>query len=1072
MTTDSTNPRAHFRRALLGGAFSLVASALSDPALARTPTIRITPNNLAFPIGTCADVNPDPNITTLQCTAPAVAVGSACANNVACGATSVEIFVDFVPADGLKGFNIRLIFDPSRLSLVNSANTNDPNNRVLDPNLLIVWGGSGNVQTNNLTIENGDTLHWEVRSSTSGGPTGSDVRLGEIRLGGVSSGNGTLSWEQGSACTDGTCIATLTPFFDEFVDGSNGGATFSVGTPSGDLIIACTQTSPSDPNSFVDGDTLTLDCTATNAGTAATSGSTDVLAVFTPDLVIQSSDPVAIEAGGIVPSLQPGATHTFTMTSMPNPGSLSGGFNLCIKVDATSNQPAGKILETDESNNQVCNMVEVKFPVRDLVIDVDPNDPNIALFNATPSQVDPNAFHAGLLLKVDYTVKNAGIAIVRTHRNVVRLIDNDINTLDPIICELMEPDSPGILGGDSIVRSYGDDGGLPLNSMQRCALPFDLSPVPEDYTLAVQLDANFQVSEQDPNGVSLEGNNITSRLIRIESPVPPKIRAADPNAIGNLNQGIEALNADPNSHDAFFSLIAAKDLASFAFTVTWAPACLMEIADPNDVIINLGLLGTTGRTVSCAAPAINNNAGTLTVSCSTTGAQPGVTFEGSQSLTRVVFNSLVSGNGTFTFLGVSATDSTGMPIINLESNDGTFAVTGPSVMDFQNMGASPEAFPGIPFSVNYDLCNLGYGPSPPALTTDVYISRDPNININADHFACDFGEAAAIAAPDCVNPSCVSRTIDTCQVDLDLRPGVYSAGFRIDPAPVETTTLPFPSRLFALRQQGARRMIESTRAPDPNAAVGAPLGSDRRLAARSITTLKSASQNRNFIAGWIKPPETVQRVFLFRTPKSIDEDLFVVSKLRLPRSAIAVMGGADIDADGEDELILLNKSRDGQFLDFRKVNYVKRRPEVGVRIAVTAPFPETIVGATGIRWDGDAEDEVAIVTDDGSAQTVTIYDLVITQPPDPSPLLPLTDEPAFGAPGDLVESICVLDADLDDSTANDLLVTLNVDSSGVQSLKVFDPPAVPGGPFTLVATEPDFGGTASKPRVLAIACTR
>ncbi len=68
--------------------------------------LRLT--EVALGAGTCADVNPDPNIVTLNCTAPVTAVGSVCANNAACDRSDfIELTWRARPQPtGLNGFDL------------------------------------------------------------------------------------------------------------------------------------------------------------------------------------------------------------------------------------------------------------------------------------------------------------------------------------------------------------------------------------------------------------------------------------------------------------------------------------------------------------------------------------------------------------------------------------------------------------------------------------------------------------------------------------------------------------------------------------------------------------------------------------------------------------------------------------------------------------------------------------------------------------------------------------------------------------------------------------------------------
>jgi hypothetical protein len=158
-------------------------------------------------------------------------------------------------------------------------------------------------------------------------------------------------------------------------------------------------------------------------------------------------------------------------------------------------------------------------------------------------------------------------------------------------------------------------------------------------------------------------------------------------------------------------------------------------------------------------------------------------------------------------------------------------------------------------------------------------------------------------------------------------------------------------------------------------------------------------------------------------------------------------------------------------------------------MALTAPISGKIVGATGIQIDGDPEDEIALVVDDGTTQKLTINDIVIQDPNAcptfqapgcvPSTLVPQAEDQSFGtAATGKVQGICVLDYNLDGTllSPNEQIVALTANSTGVQSLRVYDPPTVlapgAGAQAILVTEDAAFGGTKSKGKVLSIACTR
>jgi hypothetical protein len=235
------------------------------------------------------------------------------------------------------------------------------------------------------------------------------------------------------------------------------------------------------------------------------------------------------------------------------------------------------------------------------------------------------------------------------------------------------------------------------------------------------------------------------------------------------------------------------------------------------------------------------------------------------------------------------------------------------------------------------------------------------------------------------------------------------------------------------------------------------------------------------------------RLLQLRTlPKSPGEVLDVLSSLRLPKDIRAILGGVDVDGDGEDELIMLRYSKQtGDGLDLRRVDFSQRKPLICQSAAVlpdpnsmpaSMPFPSGLVDAAGLEFDGSPGDELAVVTGDGM---LTIYDITLVgSPPPPSPckpvptvhedpaildLLPLASAPAFSAPGDTAVSICTLDFGLD---GTEEIASLHENGSGVQALRIYEVPASLGGTVTLLADDPAFGGTSSRATALGIACTR
>ncbi|HZE89070.1 MAG TPA: hypothetical protein VE404_05950, partial [Verrucomicrobiae bacterium] len=611
-----------------------------------------------------------------------------------------------------------------------------------------------------------------------------------------------------------------------------------------------------------------------------------------------------------------------------------------------------------------------------------------------------------------------------------------------------------------------------------CTIPF--TKTPGDYFIGVITDSESQVFESDPNGLSLEGNNSAYIPVTVEIPLPAQLSATT--GSGATLQKLEG----PGKAHAIFNLASVVDVASFTYTLHWGPTNLMSIGDaniiagdPNDVAPNAALFNAAGRTGACDTPIIDNSAGTLTITCTSTGSGPGAQIAGIQPVLDVTFSLIFPGAGTFTFSNESLVDSNGLAQPVILDTKGTFLVFGNPDDRFSNFAPPTEAFPGTPFTTTYDICNVGFGFSPTGSRSSVQLSPDPNVTAT-DPVVCSFLESTALAPSACVN-----RVLNGCAITTDLRPGNYTLAVTVDPSssPGQVPgTLALPTRVFALRDgKSGGRQIDSTRAPDFNGSVGPVLANDPKFKPTSIGGLRTTVRNFNLVAGFTKPAKG-RLINLYRTPKftNTDIDSQATSRLRLPNGTVAVLGGADIDGDGEDEMILLKKGQGGEFLDFRQMNYAKRRPEAGSSIARTAPVQGHIVGAAGIQFDGDVEDEVIVIVDDGTTQSLTINDIAIQDPKlAASTLVPVADDLTFGTTaGDRTLSICVTDYGLDGTaqTPNEQILALTEDVSGVQSLKVFDPPTIlgpgAGAQATLVAADNQFGGTPQKKKVLSIACTR
>ncbi|MBI3451188.1 MAG: hypothetical protein HY049_20025 [Acidobacteria bacterium] len=1034
MRLDTARSRGFSRRSGLVALVALVALSPASPLLAQT--LRFSPTSFNVPS--------DPNT-------PA----------------SVDIFIDSVPNPGLFGFDVVFRVDRGSDIVLNP---------VLDPTLSTAWNDPVAQTVDN--DANTGAIHWEVHNSGGAVLPKGTVKLGTIKIksNGSVNGVGTMLWDDQNS------------FFIQAIFVNQGvsnfvNAEYTIGSAQSDLTLTgCVQSSPADPNHFVDGDTVTVSCTARNLGPGSLPRATLAVTVISADATVDSTDTV-IDTTQISQLTDPSvdanrSSGIFTISHAPV-FTTPGPRKICTKLDVAGptslNQQGGVIFETNELNNVVCTNVTIDFPERDLTIGLDSNfDP---LIKARGNALDPNALHAGNGLFVDFTVQNIGTAVARNHTNTVVLTsDPNANPNGTTLCSLDEMFTqasvpPGLLGGQTETRTLG----LSANT---CTLPFSLTP--GNYFIGLSTDSGGQVFESDPNGNSLEGNNSAYVPVTVEMALPAQLSATS-----DTGARLQKLEGPGKSH-AVFTLGSVVDVTSLSFTLTWSPTNLMSIGnpnviagDPNDVAPSASLFDAAGRTGACDPPIIDNNAGTLTVTCTGSGTGPGAQIAGVQTVLDVNFTTIFPGPGTFAFSSVTLMDSNGVSQPVILDTKGTFLVEGNPDDRYSNLTPPVDAFPGSPFTTTFDLCNVGFGFAPPGTRSSVQLSADPNVT-SGDTVVCSFLESANITPASCVN-----RSLTTCSIATDLRPGLYTLGITDDPADAPgkaTTPVTLPTRVFALREgKSGGHSIESTRAPDFSGSVGPVLANDPKFRPTSIGGLRTTVRNFNLVAGVTKPT-TGRLINLYRTPKFLDTDLDAqaTSRLRLPNGTVGVLGGADIDGDGEDEMILLKKGQGGEFLDFRKMNYAKRRPEAGISIARTAPVNGHIVGATGIQFDGDVEDEVVVVVDDGTTQSLTINDIAIQDPKiASSTLVPVADDLTFGTTaGDRALSLCVTDYGLDGTllNPNEQIIALTVDGTGVQSLKVFDPPTVlgpgAGAQATLVAADNQFGGTPQKKKVLAIACTR
>jgi hypothetical protein len=981
------------------------------PAAAQDPTLRLTPDPLILPLT---------------------------------GNGTVTVTAENAGGNGVQGFHILLLFNNSQISFVSAA---------VDPTLAAAWGGAGNFSSSASSVPGG--LEWvAAASSPLSGPTGTVV-LGTLTFSGEGTpGTGTFTWDFN------TRLRTANPFGDDPTVPIFISSDYQVGAAASDLTIACTQSSPADPNVFVDGDTITLNCAITNSASQATGSMTSAIAVISSDMTVDSGDRIIDSTS--INSLGAGNVQNVVFSGSPSFGN-GGSFFICAKADViigNLNQQGGLILETNETNNVDCHAVQIPTPTRDLVA---------TGFTVTPDASDPNAIHAGSFVNVAYTLANNGNAKVRDHQDVVRISsDNVIDASDTTLCSITEPDPPGLFGGQSVPRSYGTDPNAPPSL--RCGI--DLSTTPGTYFIGIQLDASSDVTETN------EANNTAFQQVTVAGPVPSRIA---PHGVGSPTN-TNAVITGPGKGLVRVSISRVSDIASYAFTLSWSNPSFMAIVDPNDVVFedpdtHAKIVEQNGRVQTCGPPTIDNVAGTVAISCTSSGAAAGGGTSGSAVLAAFNFQAQIAGTGTLHLSNISAATSDGTPIVTAPA-DANYTVTGSEILSIDNATPPPSVYPGTVFSATYRICNDGFGPSTNNVPMTLYVSPDDIVDVTAspaDQLVCRFIENNPIQPNDCH-----SLTAQNCKVIVDLPPGNYFAAFQLTPTNQDLVTLALPSRLLTVRKSGSGASIETTALPDQiGGSAGSVLSNDRKFPARSVSVLRSGRQNLNFLASHEKPGDNPPQIALYRIPKKHDDRVERLNTLRVSKAVRALAGAADIDGDGNDEVALIVSGQGGDYLDFRSVDYIRRKPIIGLSAAITPPFPDRVVAAAGVQFDGDPEEEIAVVTEDSAgAQSLRIYDLTVQTPP-PPPAAPIesaltevaSDTTTFGS-ASAIEGMCSTDADLDPNTTTQILVVTR-ESGGTQAVKVYDlPTGVGADDSALVADDLAFGMTTAKKRVIAFTCTR
>lgn len=1106
-------PRRPARRAALLG-LVLAAAALSAPLMAQT-RLRVEPEVVVFDDG---------------------------------GRTrreTISIWVDNIPPPGLGSF---LFFIESR---VRQLLGQDPclviESGRLDPGLRAAWNNE--VVSNFIPLPSLTSANWQAFANRQGNlplPKGT-IRLGEITFLGQEHNCPTplqdefflgnpdpLRPDPLAFWGSGAVPQTL---FDEL----HGAAWAWNAVPDIDFTVTCPRTFPPPPDPFVDGDLLFLECQVSNLGSLRAPQGPIMVVVFSGDEIIDDNDHLIARS---VATGRIGGHSTVSIDIAERPvRTTPGTVNICTRIDVVEfgvDQGWGVMLETDETNNVECQPLTVIEPLRDLIVtpgslsvDPDPRDASGLL-------------RAGLNLKVSYEEFNQGIGAVRAnHSNRVLLSDDPATVLtDPSasICKMTVGGATGLplLGGTSINLTYGLGSG---SSTEICKIPFRLPPGP--YDLYVDLDSSGNISEKDPNGASApaEANNLASIPVTVAPPPDPRFRIQHRGS-APTDQRVEIFG--PARGNFLVVVASASGLTSYSLELTWSPPELLSLGDPSlpggdpNQISFRNFLETMGLAQSCAVTDLDPAGGRVGVACTTSdpnGSGAAAWTEFGAPLIDVTVTPLLPGNGSLSLSNIAATDAQGQPFTALTALGGTFVINGVPELAIRNPVPAPAVWPGEPFSVGFDVVNDGFGKATPPVRTDLIISRDavhdPTNSASPDLLACTLNESASLPGK-----TTASRQLDGCLIDENLRPGLYTGFWQLrsnlDPNRRSTAIIPLPSRVLSLRTDGDDQSLEMRPHPvTPGGSAGGALTSTRRFSAGSVASVRSEARNLNWFVRLHRPGKGPGVLSVQEIPLEDGQKNETLRELRVPRTVHKVLAGADIDGDGEDELILLQRfTRSGDSLDFRRMDFRLEFPSVCPSAAVTPVFRERIVAAAGIQMDADSEDEIAVVTRDG---VLTIYDVLLSgpvlpakpcilkatpsviQPHGTAELIPLAADTGFslpegrhgtdrgarrrdgrgatgssvpgnrpgsgrgtrpgtegaaallGAPGDRLRSLCALDYGLDGVEEIGGLFDIG---GGIQAFRIFDPPVSMGGSSLLLADDDGFGGTDGHGRILAISCTR
>jgi hypothetical protein len=174
----------------------------------------------------------------------------------------------------------------------------------------------------------------------------------------------------------------------------------------------------------------------------------------------------------------------------------------------------------------------------------------------------------------------------------------------------------------------------------------------------------------------------------------------------------------------------ATDLSIYAFVLEWDPAVLGFMS-----VTNGPFLGSTGRTVTCGAPAVG--ADSVGFGCTTTGLAAGPDGEG--VLATIEFVALAPGDSPVTFSSAGAADTSGVAF-TVVTADGLVSVETPTATPTVTPTLAPTLTPtATPVSIT--LSPSGDAPVRMA-NPDSPFPLHPQLNISGDNSALERGFVA------------------------------------------------------------------------------------------------------------------------------------------------------------------------------------------------------------------------------------------------------------------------------------------------------------------------------------------